>query len=95
MLLVNFYLTALVDNISVYIMFSLKESDWKREREKGGKQLPAPTANEVGPCPIATVFAPDDFIISINKTVKLDLIYGCAFVSSRDGRPEKINIVVC
>ena len=36
-------------------------------------------------------------IISINKTVKLDLIYGCAFVSSprRDGRPEKINKVFC
>ena len=34
-----------------------------RERERGGgKQLPAPTANKVGPCPIATVFAPDDFL---------------------------------
>ena len=57
-----------------------------RERER--KQLPAPTANKVGPSPIATVFAPGDFILSINKSVKLDLIYSCAFVSSRDGRPE-------
>ena len=64
MLLVNFYLKALLDNISVYIMLSLKEK-WLEERERereGGGQLPAPTANKVGPCPIATVFVPDDFL---------------------------------
>ena len=68
MLLVNFYLKALLDNISVYIMLSLKEK-WLEERERererergGGEQLPAPTANKVGPCPIATVFVPDDFL---------------------------------
>ena len=68
MLLVNFNLKALLDNISVYIMvmLSLKEK-WLEERERersggGGGQLPAPTANEVGPCPIATVFVPDDFL---------------------------------
>ena len=70
MLLVNFYLKALLDNISVYIMLSLKEK-WleerererrERERERRGEQLPAPTANKVGPCPIATVFVPDDFL---------------------------------
>ena len=69
MLLVNFYLKALLDNISVYIMLSLKEKwlekrerERERERERGGEQLPASTANKVGPCPIATVFVPDDFL---------------------------------
>ena len=62
MLLVNFYLKALLYNISVYIMLSLKEK-WLEEREReGGEQLPAPTANKVGPCPIATVLVPDDFL---------------------------------
>ena len=58
MLLVNFYLKALLDNISVYIMLSLKEKwleEREREREREG-------GNKVGPCPIATVFVPDDFL---------------------------------
>ena len=60
-----------------------------RERKK----IPAPTANTVGPCPIATVqHSMTFFIISINKTVNLDPIHGCAFVSSspwRDGGTGK------
>ena len=61
----------------------------ERERERERKQLPAPTANKVGPCPIATVFAPGDFILSINKSVKLDLIYGCALFLVETGDRQK------